>query len=128
MTCLQATAADVYVHLLIRVLIAARTLAEFILGRTLRKSIIWCDNQSCIVFLQHRDLSARARHIRVQLGFVYDALDSGIVELRYVPTKQNPANTLTAAEDAPRFLNSIIRLCGLAASFTLKQVQRVRAH
>ncbi|KAH8066237.1 hypothetical protein JL722_654 [Aureococcus anophagefferens] len=57
---------------------------------------VYCDNQSVIAQLRKRDLSARSRHIRVQLGFIYDALDSGEVEIRYVRSAANPANQLTA--------------------------------
>jgi len=59
---------------------------------------VWpeCAEESAIIFLRRRDLSARARHIRVHLGFVYDAIDSGCFHFRYVRSKQNPANSLTA--------------------------------
>ena len=96
----------------IRVLIAMRQLAEFLLGQALRPSFIYCDNQSAIVFLRRRDLSARARHIRVHLGFVYDAIDSGCFHFRYVRSKQNPANSLTAAEDEERFYRSVMAFSG----------------
>ena len=65
--------------------------------------------------LTKRDLSARSRHIRVQLGFVYDALDSGEVEIRYVRSAANPANQLTAPEVADRLARTIDAMSGRPA-------------
>ena len=62
-----------------------------------------------------RDLSARSRHIRVQLGFVYDALDSGEVEIRYVRSAANPANQLTAPEVTDRLARTIDAMSGRPA-------------
>ena len=65
--------------------------------------------------VRKRDLSARSRHIRVQLGFVYDALDSGEVEIRYVRSAANPANQLTAPEVADRLARTIDAMSGRPA-------------
>ena len=112
-TALSTFEAELYALVLtVRVLIAMRQLAEFLLGRALRPSFIYCDNQSAIIFLRRRDLSARARHIRVHLGFIYDAIDSGCFHFRFVRSKQNPANSLTAAEDEERFYRSVMAFSG----------------
>ena len=52
-------------------------------------------------------------HIRCQLGFLYDALDSGELIIHHVPSKFNPANTLTASEDEDRFRRSLAMIAGL---------------
>jgi len=57
------------------------------------------------------------RHTAVEIesgfGFLYDALDSGELVLHHVPSKFNPANTLTAAEDEDRFRRSLAMIAGL---------------
>ena len=65
--------------------------------------------------LHKRDLSARARHVRTNLGFVYDAIDDGDVIVTHIRTMENPANTFTAAENRDRFRASVTNLSGHAA-------------
>ena len=60
-------------------------------------------------------MSARARHIRTNLGFVYDAIDDGDIAIQHVRTMENPANTFTAAENRDRFRASVISLSGHTA-------------
>ena len=113
-TAISTFEAELYaLVVLVRVLLSMRSLASFMLKRSLRPSHVYCDNESAILFLRGRDLSARARHIRCQLGFLYDALDSGELVLHHVPSKFNPANTLTAAEDEDRFRRSLAMIAGL---------------
>ena len=50
---------------------------RLVLDASLPTSVVHCGNISVIMQLQKRDLSARARHIRTNLGFVYDAIDDG---------------------------------------------------
>ena len=42
----------------------------------------------------------------------HDAIDSGCFHFRYVRSKQNPANSLTAAEDEERFYRSVAAFSG----------------
>ena len=62
---------------LIKNLLVLRRLGAFVLGASLPISVAHCDNMSAIIKLRKRDLSARARHVRTNLGFVYDAADEG---------------------------------------------------
>ena len=57
--------------------------------------------------MRKRDLSSRARHVRVHLGFCYDMLDSREVYIEHIKSPVNPANALTAAEEPMRFANSL---------------------
>ena len=95
-----------------RLIISLRRTVSYVTGATLPVSRVYCDNQSVIAQLRKRDLSARSRHIRVQLGFVYDALDSGEIEIRYVRSAANPANQLTAPEVADRLARTIDAMSG----------------
>merc|ERR1712167_60816 len=90
----------------VRLLLALRRLATFILGVTLSASIVLCDSASVIAQLARRDLRQRTRHIRVHLGFVIDAIENNEIIVQHVPTRDNAANTLTAAEDRDRFARS----------------------
>ena len=52
--------------------------------------------------MRRQALTGRSRHIRVQLGFVQDAIASGEIHVKHVRSEANPANTLTAAEALAR--------------------------
>jgi len=131
-TALSTFEAELYaLVLLIRTILALRALAEFLLGHTLPPCNIYCDNQSTLDHFIRRTLTARSRHIRVHLGFIYDAIDAGIIILIHRRTAENEANTLTKAEDPKTFLRSLIKLAGLPHDFTLplgKAKVRVVAH
>ena len=88
--------------LLIKNLLALRHLGAFVLGASLPTSVVHCDNMSVIMQLHTRDLSARVRHIRTNLGFVQDTIDDGDIVVQHVRTMENPVNTLTAAENRDR--------------------------
>ena len=56
--------------------------------------MIYCDNSSVISQMRRQDLTGRSRHIRVQLGFVQDAIASGEIHVKHVRSEANPANSL----------------------------------
>ena len=85
--------------LLIRNLLALRRLAAFVLGASLPTSVPHCGNMSVITQLHRPDLSAHARHVHTNLGFVYNTIDDKHIVVQHVRTMENPANTLTAAEN-----------------------------
>ena len=62
---------------------------------------------SLIIQLRKRDLSARARHLRTNRGFVCNATDDGGIAAKHTGTMRNPASTSTAAEDRDRFRASV---------------------
>ena len=77
-------------------------------------SLVFCDNQSVIAQLLRRNLSPHPRHIhinlgfiyeavdngdtRINLGFVYEAIDNGDIRTVYIRSEANPVNTHAAAE------------------------------
>jgi hypothetical protein len=101
--------------LLVKNLLALRRLGAFVLDASLPTSVVYCDNMSVIMQLHKRDLSARTRHVRTNLGFVYDAIDDGDIIVTHIRTMENPANTFTAAENRDRFRASVTNLSGHAA-------------
>jgi hypothetical protein len=114
-TALSTMEAELYaLVLLVRKLIVQRRFAAFLIGVNLPTSRVGCDAQSVIAQLARRDLTARSRHVRVHLGFIHDAIDSNEISVYYVPTMDNVANTLTAAEERQRFERSRAILLGMA--------------
>ena len=97
-----------------RYLLALRRITTFIIGATLPTSLVFCDNQSVIAQLLRRDLSSRSRHIRTNLGFLYEAIDNGDIHVEYIRSEANPANTHTAAENRNRFAQNTAVLSGRA--------------
>ena len=112
--------------LLTRNLLAHWRLGAFVLGASLPASVLHCDNMSVITQLHKRDLSARARHVRTNLGFVYDAIDDRDIAVQHVRTVKNPANTLTTAENRDRFRASRTVLSDHTA-YTRVYKQRLRS-
>jgi hypothetical protein len=97
-----------------RYLLALRRITSFILNATLPTSLVFCDNQSVIAQLLRRDLSSRSRHIRTNLGFIYEAIDNRDIHVEYIRSAANPANTHTAAENRDRFAQNTAVLSGRA--------------
>jgi hypothetical protein len=63
---------------------------------------------------QRRDLPSRSRHLRVNIGYIIDAEEAGEIHVRYIPTADQVADFLTAAEDRERFIrNRTIALGGV---------------
>ena len=92
-TALSAFESGLYTLVLgIRYLLALQRIATFVIGATLPTSLAFCDNQSVIAKLLRRDLSSRSRHIRTNLGFVYEAIDNGDIHVEYIRSDANPAN------------------------------------
>lgn len=56
---------------------------------------IHSDNQSTIKLIENSKFSARTKHIDVRLHFVRDCVKTGIIALKYCPTKNNVADLLT---------------------------------
>ena len=112
-TALSTFEAELYalVHV-VRQTLALRLLITFLLGESLPTTTVHCDNASVIAQLKRRDLTARSRHIRVHLGFVYDAVDGREISVKFIRSNRNPANALTAAEDRDRFARSVDLLTG----------------
>jgi hypothetical protein len=99
----------------VRKILALRRLEASLTDSNLPTSRVGCDNKGVIALLMkaHRDHAARSYHVRVQLGFIHDALDSEEIVVYYAPTMANVANTLTAAEERQRFERSRAVLLGM---------------
>ena len=100
------------VQLSVRRLLALRRIASFILGATLPRSNFFTDADGVVKHVQKRIVNGSTRHIRVSLGFLLDAVDSGEIIIHHVKTQDNPADALVSAEDKVRFMRNLRIMAG----------------
>ena len=112
---LSTAEAEIYALLVtLRRLVCTRRIIAFVVGYALPATSIREDNKAVVAMLKRRDLSWRSRHMRINIGFIIDAMDADEITVDWVPSQDQIANTLTAAEDRVRFLrNRAILLGGL---------------
>ncbi|KAK9215025.1 hypothetical protein WN944_007028 [Citrus x changshan-huyou] len=56
---------------------------------------VFCDNQSAIFLAKNQTYHARTKHIDVKYHYVREIIESGVVLLRKIDTKDNPSDMLT---------------------------------
>jgi hypothetical protein len=68
---------------------------------------LWCDNKSAINIVNNPVQHDRTKHVEIDRFFIKEKLNSGLLELRHVATRDQAAACLTKG------LNSLdlIRLC-----------------
>ncbi|XP_046145531.1 secreted RxLR effector protein 161-like [Osmia bicornis bicornis] len=81
----EATQEGLWIH---------RLLKDFA-EETQEKIIIYEDNQSCLNLVYNNKFSNRTKHIDTKFHFMKDLKEQGIVDYRYCPTDQMPADMLT---------------------------------
>ncbi|KAH9733955.1 Integrase catalytic domain-containing protein [Citrus sinensis] len=77
---------------------------------------VFCDNQSAIFLANNQTYHARTKHIDVKYHYVREIIESGVVLLRKIDTKDNPSDMLTKVVSGVKFqhclkLIQILRLC-----------------
>ncbi|KAH9662850.1 hypothetical protein KPL70_019489 [Citrus sinensis] len=77
---------------------------------------VFCDNQSAIFLAKNQTYHARTKHIDVKYHYVREIIESGVVLLRKIDTKDNPSDMLTKVVSRVKFqhclkLIQILRLC-----------------
>ena len=78
--------------------------------------MVFCDNQSAIFLAKNQTYHARTKYIDVKYHYVREIIESGVVLLRKIDTKDNPSDMLTKVVSGVKFqhcfkLIQIIRLC-----------------
>ena len=58
---------------------------------------IMCDNQGCMSLAKNPTHHSRTKHIDVQYHFIREKLETGVIELKFCPTKHMVADVLTKA-------------------------------
>jgi hypothetical protein len=74
-------------------------------------AIVFEDNQPAIDLVTN-NTSVRSKHYIMLIGFIKEQVESGLIQLRKVPTQDNIANVLTKIVAAPEFYNSFTRIMG----------------
>ncbi|KAH9669389.1 Integrase catalytic domain-containing protein [Citrus sinensis] len=59
---------------------------------------VFCDNQSAIFLAKNQTYHARTKHIDVKYHYVREIIESSVVLLRKIDTKDNPLDMLTKAD------------------------------
>ena len=57
-----------------------------LLGRELRSTIIYCDNQSCIKLYENPVFHDQSKHIEIKYHFIQDWVQRGVGQLEYTST------------------------------------------
>ena len=60
-----------------------------------KPTVLWCDNQGAVALAKHRSSSKRSRHIERRYLHIRELVFDGHIEVRYIPTAENPAELLT---------------------------------
>ena len=77
---------------------------------------VFCDNQSAIFLAKNLTYHARTKHIDVKYHYVREIIESSVVLLRKIDTKDNPSDMLMKVVSGVKFLHclkliQILRLC-----------------
>ena len=77
---------------------------------------VFCDNQSAIFLTKNQTYHARTKHIDVKYHYVREIIESSIVWLRKIDTKDNPSDMLTNVVSGVKFqhylkLIQIFQMC-----------------
>jgi hypothetical protein len=80
-----------------------RGLMEELGLHTLTGSTVYGDNQSTIAVSENGVKGERTKHVDVKYHFVTEAVERGVITLRWVPTAQQQADIFTKALAAPIF-------------------------
>ena len=55
-------------------------------------STIFCNNQAAITIAHHLEFHARIKHINIAIHFLHDLIESGTIDIIYVPSRENLAD------------------------------------
>ena len=82
------------------------------LGIVQNKTKIFEDNQAAISIATSLSVSGNSRHVVVRYARVREAVKNEILDVIYVPTNQQYADTLTKVVSTPNFVKNLPFLLG----------------
>lgn len=72
-----------------------RTLLFDLFKKSLKPTIIYCDNQSCIKLLVNPVFHNRFKHIEIPCHYIRDMVDREIIKLEYISTNEQTVDVFT---------------------------------
>lgn len=72
-----------------------RTLEEELFQCKLKPTTLYCDNQGAMKLAKNNAFSSRTKHIHVKQQFIHQAVESKVIDPKYVNTNQMLADVLT---------------------------------
>ena len=85
-------------------------LKEIEFGEEHTATTIYEDNQSSIALAKNPIHHARTKHIDIQHHFIREKVESGEVDLEYMPTEDMVADVLTKPLPRPKFEKLVIQM------------------
>jgi hypothetical protein len=73
------------------------------IGYNLKPTYVFVDNKATIELAKTLKLPARTRHIQPKINYIRERINHGDIQILFVPTKYNVADTLTKALPAESF-------------------------
>lgn len=70
----------------------------------LQPTTVWQDNAATLKLSHNAVMHARTKHFRARQGLIRSAIEAGVIETKYLPTTEMPADIYTKALHAPAFL------------------------
>ena len=71
---------------------------------------LWCDNQSAISIAHNPVQHDRTKHIEIDRHFIKEKLETGLIHLPYVPSKEQVLDILTKGLPVKRFEDLVSKL------------------
>ncbi|KAK6120654.1 hypothetical protein DH2020_045604 [Rehmannia glutinosa] len=68
-----------------------------------QSSLLWCDNMSAVAMASNPVFHARTKHIEIDIHFVRDKVLSKAIDIRYIPSEDQPADLFTKPLSSHRF-------------------------
>ena len=74
------------------------------------KPIAYVDNQSAISIARDRTSSKRSKHMDIRYHYIRELIEEGLVDIKYVETKNMLADSLTKTLTGKKFMDARYRL------------------
>lgn len=68
---------------------------------------LWCDNQQAISLVKKPEASKRTKHIDMQYFYTCDMLNQGVIDVKFVESKNQTADVLTKALTKDKFFRFV---------------------
>ena len=72
-------------------------------------STLYLDNQSAIAVSRNPEHHGRMKHLDLRFYWLRDVCKAGLIDVKYLPTRQMPADILTKTLARP----TVVEMCGL---------------